>query len=111
MIRSYCNQFNLCLSHIHGCKKPPLPILFGQILSFLFEFSIVFFNCFKEIVQITFKTLIRKKFINNNIFSFNGITGFACQDHNFSDYICSAEINAGIRFRKSYFPGFSDSAA
>ena len=71
---------------------------FVKFLSFLFKFSIIFFNFFKKIIQIAFKTFIRQEFINNNIFFFNRITSFTGKYQNFSDNICSAKINTWIRF-------------
>ena len=78
-------------------------IFFLQYLTAGFKVCVETWNTFPEIFQRTFKEVIGDKEVLFNIFLFQTVSGFTCQNHQFTDDVFSTQVDTRVRFGVAFF--------
>ena len=103
MIYTHFLQADRCFAILQFSNKTPVLILSFQYLATGFEVRIQTRHFLPEIIQRTFKEIIGHKQILFYIRLFQPVTGFTCQDHQFTDNILTTQVDTRIRFGVTLF--------
>ena len=103
MVGSYFLQADGGFSILQFGDETPVLVFFFQYLATGFKVCVETWNTFPEIFQRTFEEVIRNKEVLFNIFLFQTVSGFTCQNHQFTDHIFSTQVNTWVRFGVAFF--------